>query len=216
MKHIYLNLKRFDIPTEAGGVNRIASPAEWGPYIVSHTQDQLAAYNPKDVEFAMFFPEAHLIGAVSARKADSALKIGPQSVLGQDTAVGGNFGAFTSNRTGNAMKAIGCDAVLIGHCEERRDKLSIIAEGKGTDAAAVNRILNKEIKAAIAAGLDVLYCIGENADEQPRWQEVLKEQLTVGLEGVDKSKVTIAYEPVWAIGPGKIPPDADYIRKIAS
>ena len=74
MKHIYLNLKRFDIPTEAGGVNRIASPAEWGPYIVSHTQDQLAAYNPKDVEFAMFFPEAHLIGAVSARKADSALK----------------------------------------------------------------------------------------------------------------------------------------------
>ena len=76
MKHIYLNLKRFDIPTETGGVNRIASPAEWGPYIVSHTQDQLAAYNPKDVEFAMFFPEAHLIGAVSARKADSALKIG--------------------------------------------------------------------------------------------------------------------------------------------
>ena len=64
--------------------------------------------------------------------------------------------------------------------------------------------------------MDVLYCIGENADEQPRWQEVLKEQLTVGLEGVDKSKVTIAYEPVWAIGPGKIPPDADYIRKIAS
>ena len=68
MKHIYLNLKRFDIPTETGGVNRIASPAEWGPYIVSHTQDQLAAYDPKDVEFAMFFPEAHLIGAVSARK----------------------------------------------------------------------------------------------------------------------------------------------------
>ena len=182
MKHIYLNLKRFDIPTETGGVNRIASPAEWGPYIVSHTQDQLAAYNPKDVEFAMFFPEAHLIGAVSARKADSALKIGPQSVLGQDTAVGGNFGAFTSNRTGNAMKAIGCDAVLIGHCEERRDKLSIIAEGKGTDAAAVNRILNKEIKAAIAAGLDVLYCIGENADEQPRLAGSLKEQLTVGLK----------------------------------
>lgn len=47
MKHIYLNLKRFDIPTEAGGVNRIASPAEWGPYIVSHTQDQLAAYNQR-------------------------------------------------------------------------------------------------------------------------------------------------------------------------
>ena len=56
MKHIYLNLKRFDIPTETGGVNRIASPAEWGPYIVSHTQDQLAAYNPKDVRVCHVFP----------------------------------------------------------------------------------------------------------------------------------------------------------------
>ena len=45
---------------------------------------------------------------------------------------------------------------------------------------------------------------------------LIEEDETVGLEGVDKSKVTIAYEPVWAIGPGKIPPDADYIRKIAS
>lgn len=216
MKHIYLNLKRFDIPVADGGVNRIAAPAEWGPYIVSQTQDQLAAYNPEEVEFAMFFPEAHLIGAVSARKEGSALKIGPQSVFKQDTAAGGNFGAFTSNRTGNAMKAIGCDAVLIGHCEERRDKLSIMQEAGCEDTAAVNRILNQEVKAAIAAGLTVLYCIGENSEEQPRWQEVLKEQLVTGLEGVDRSKVAIAYEPVWAIGPGKIPPDAEYIQMIAS
>lgn len=216
MKHIYLNLKRFDIPVSAGGVNRIAEPAEWGPYIVRNTQDHLAVYDPQEVEFAMFFPEAHLIGAVEARKEGSTLKIGPQSVFGQDTAVGGNFGAFTSNRTGNAMKAINCDTVLIGHCEERRDKLSIMQEAGCSDTEAVNRILNREVKAAITAGLDVLYCIGENSDEQPRWQEVLKEQLLTGLEGVDKSKVTIAYEPVWAIGPGKIPPDADYIRMIAS
>lgn len=216
MKHIYLNLKRFDIPADNGGVNRIAPLAEWGPYIVNNTQDALAAYKPEDVEFAMFFPEAHLIGAVSARKADSALKLGPQSVFEQDTAVGGNFGAFTSNRTANAMKAIGCDVTLIGHCEERRDKLAIMNEAGCGDTKAVSRILNREIRAAMAAGLDVLYCIGENADEQSRWQEVLKEQLLTGLDGVDKSHVTIAYEPVWAIGPGKTPPDADYIQMIAS
>lgn len=41
MKHIYLNLKRFDVPTEFGGVNRIAPVAEWAEYIVKNTQDEL-------------------------------------------------------------------------------------------------------------------------------------------------------------------------------
>lgn len=216
MKHIYLNLKRFDIPVAMGGVNRIAPMTEWGPFIIRRTQDGLNAYDPKEVEFAMFMPETHLLGAVAARKEGSPLKIGCQGIHREDTAVGGNFGAFTTNRTGNAMKAVGCDAVLIGHCEERKDKLGIMAEAGCGDTAGVNRILNKEIKAAIAAGLDVLYCIGENGEEQARWQEVLREQLLTGLDGVDLSHVTIAYEPVWAIGPGKIPPDADYIRMIAA
>ena len=41
MKHIYLNLKRFDVPTELGGVNRIADMKEWGKYIVENTQEEL-------------------------------------------------------------------------------------------------------------------------------------------------------------------------------
>ena len=84
-----------------------------------------------------------------------------------------------------------------------------------TDTAAVNRLLNQEVRRAVEAGLTVLYCIGEKAEEQERWQEVLKEQIETGLEGVDRAKVVIAYEPVWAIGPGKIPPDQAYITKIA-
>lgn len=216
MKHIYLNLKRFDIPTELGGVNRIAPISQWGSYIVEHTQDALEKYSKDQVEFTMFFPELHLLEAVKARKKESALQIGSQGVYRQDTAVGGNFGAFTTNRTANAMKAAGCTAALIGHCEERRDKLEIMQEAGCTDPDAVNRILNQEIRAAIAAGLQVLYCIGENSEEQDRWQEVLGNQLRTGLKDVDVSKVTIAYEPIWAIGPGKIPPDAPYIQKIAS
>ena len=81
--------------------------------------------------------------------------------------------------------------------------------------SAVNRLLNKEIKCAMDAGLKVVYCIGETSEEQPQWEQVLGEQLSVGLDGVDKSKVVIAYEPVWSIGPGKTPAGKDYITKIA-
>ncbi len=215
MKHIYLNLKRFDIPKEYDGVNNIANPGEWGKYIVENTKDQLNKYDKNEIEFVMYFPEAHLLGAISALNENGILQIGCQSVFREDTANGGNFGAFTTNRTGNAMKAIGCTGTIIGHCEERKDKTGILSEAGVTDTDAVNRILNKEIKAAIAAGLHVLYCIGESADEQKNWQEVLSKQLSIGLDGVDKSKIAIAYEPIWAIGPGKTPPDREYIEKIA-
>lgn len=215
MKHIYLNLKRFDIPPELGGVNRIAPIQNWGAFVVTQTQDQLTQFDPNQVEFVQFLPEAHLLAAVSALKVGSPVQIGSQGVYREDTAVGGNFGAFTTNRPANSVKALGANATLIGHCEERRDKAGILAETGVVDPAAVNRILNKEVKAAVAAGLSVLYCIGETSEEQERWQDVLSEQLSIGLADVDPSKVVIAYEPVWAIGPGKTPPDRTYIEKIA-
>lgn len=216
MKHIYLNLKRFDIPKELGGVNSIAPIGDWAKHIVSNTQDLLKKYQDDDIEFTMYFPEAHLIQAVGALSENSPVKIGSQSVYRDDTSVGGNFGAFTTNRTANAVKAIGCTSTMIGHCEERRDKGGILAEAGVSDTKAVNRILNQEIKNAIQAGLSVVYCIGESSEEQSRWQEVLKEQLETGLDGIDTSKVTIAYEPVWAIGPGKTPPDQEYITMIGT
>lgn len=216
MKHIFLNLKRFDIPKEYGGVNRIAPVRDWGRYIVSSIQEQLKQYDGDNVEFAIYVPEAHVIAAAEARCEGSLMKVGCQSVFQDDTSAGGNFGAFTSNRTGNAMRAAGCETTLVGHCEERNDKAGILAEAGVTDTAAVNRLMNREIKAAIKAGLSVLYCIGESAEEQERWKAVLKEQLDTGLAGVDKSKVTIAYEPIWAIGPGKTPPDAEYITMMGT
>lgn len=216
MKHIYLNLKRFDIPKELGGVNSIAPIGDWAKHIVSNTQDLLKKYQDDDIEFTMYFPEAHLIQAVGALSENSPVKIGSQSVYRDDTSVGGNFGAFTTNRTANAVKAIGCTSTMIGHCEERRDKGGILAEAGVSDTKAVNRILNQEIKNAIQAGLSVVYCIGESSEEQSRWQEVLKEQLETGLDGIDTSKVTIAYEPVWAIGPGKTLPDQEYITMIGT
>ncbi|MBO5504803.1 MAG: triose-phosphate isomerase [Lachnospiraceae bacterium] len=215
MKHIYLNLKRFDVPVELGGVNRLAPLQEWGRTVVEGTQDALAQYDPAEVEFVQYLPEAHLLGAVAALKKDGILQIGSQGVYRMNTAVGGNFGAFTTNRPASIVRAMGCTSTLIGHCEERNDKKGILAEAGVTDTAAVNRLLNREIKCAQAEGLTVLYCIGETSEEQPEWEKVLGEQLDVGLEGTDKSKIVIAYEPVWSIGPGKTPADAPYIQKIA-
>ena len=215
MKHIFLNLKRFDVPVALGGVNRIAAMNEWGSYIVKNTQEALKKYDPSQVEFVQYFPEAHLLNAVSARCEGSPVQIGCQSVYRMNTAVGGNFGAFTTNRPVSAMKAMGVKATIIGHCEERNDKMGLLAEAGVTDTKAVNRILNQEIRLAVENGMTVLYCIGEKDTELDRWDEVLREQLEIGLDGVDKSKVVIGYEPIWSIGPGKTPAGKDYITKIA-
>ena len=215
MKHLYLNLKRFDVPVSYGGVNHLCGVEKWGAYIILHTQEALKIYDPAEVEFVQYFPEAHLLGAAAARCEGSPVKIGCEGVYRMDTAVGGNFGAFTTNRPAAAARALGCTDTLIGHCEERNDKSGILAEAGVKDTAAVNRLLNQEIKLAIARGLNVLYCIGEKSEEQAEWQKVLGEQLEIGLDGVDKSKVVIGYEPVWSIGPGKKPADKDYITKIA-
>ena len=215
MKHLYLNLKRFDVPVEYGGVNRIAPLKDWGGYIVSHTQEGLKHYDPSQVEFVQYFPEAHILGAVGARCEGSPVQVGCQGVYRMNTAVGGNFGAFTTNRPASIAKAMGCTSTIIGHCEERNDKAGILAEAGVTDTAAVNRLLNQEIRLAVEQGLTVLYCIGEKSEEQDRWQEVLGEQLSTGLSGVDTSRVVIAYEPIWSIGPGKTPAGKEYITKIA-
>ena len=215
MKHIFLNLKRFDVPVSLGGVNRIAPVQEWGGYIVRSTQEKLKQYDPSEVEFVQYFPEAHLLNAVAARCEGSPVQIGCQSVYRMNTAVGGNFGAFTTNRPVSIMQAMGVGYTIIGHCEERNDKMGILAEAGVTDTAAVNRILNQEIRLAVENGMKVLYCIGEKDTELDRWDEVLRQQLEIGLEGVDKTQVVIGYEPIWSIGPGKTPAGKEYITKVA-
>ena len=214
MKHLCLNLKRFDVPAALGGVNRLAVGPDWAKRIVSGTREALEAYR-EAARFPMYFPEAHVIAAAATAGEESPIEVGCQSVYRQDVAPGGNFGAFTTNRPAAAMKALGVRSTIIGHCEERADKLGILQEAGVTDTKAVNRLLNQEIRCAVNQGLTVTYCIGEKAEERENWQEVLREQIAIDLENVDRSGIIITYEPIWAIGPGKTPPGADVIAPIA-
>lgn len=116
------------------------------------------------------------------------------------------------------MAELGCSWTLIGHCEERMHLRSVMAEAGADPAAiepAVDRILAREVRAAQAAGLKVLFCMGERTEEQDAWDQVLTRQLEGGLAGAAKDGLRIAYEPVWSIGPGKTPADAPYIAKVA-
>ena len=215
MKHIYVNLKRFDIPDCYGGVNSIAPIKNWASYIIENTQAKLEKYTG-NAEFTMFFPELHLIQAIERCKTSPWLQIGCQSVFWKDTTIGGAFGAFTGSRSAHAMQAAGCQTVIVGHCEER-GKLSEIMQMAGClKPHVINDILNQKIRRATEADLKVLYCIGETADERDNWANVLKEQICVGLDGIKKDHVVIAYEPVWAIGPGKTPPNREDIKKVGT
>ena len=212
MKKIFINLKRFDIPRSLGGISFSDSILDYGKNVVDGLRTN---YSKNLSELVVFFPEAHLITATKAKKDDDIIAVGCQGVFREDVVFKGNFGAFTTNHTAISMKAIGCQYVLIGHTEERKDKAGILMAAGVEDMVAVSKILNSEVKCAISAGLKILFCVGETMDEMKNQEQVISDQLRVGLENIDLSQVTIAYEPVWAIGPGKTPPDRDYIQKTA-
>lgn len=214
-KYLYLNLKRFDVLREFGGVNGDTDIKNWSSNIIKKVLEPLKKIKAKsDVEFVMYLPELHLFNALEA--ADDTLSVGCQGIFYENVSKGGNFGAFTTHRVAAAMKQIGVKDVIIGHFEERKDKNNLLYMAGKEDKTLVNKILNKEIALAIEAGISPLYCIGESLEErQTSWKEVLKLQIEEGLKDIDLSKVKIAYEPLWAIGPGKTPATAEEIKEVA-
>jgi triosephosphate isomerase len=104
-------------------------------------------------------------------------------------------GAFTGEVSCQMLKDVGCKNVLIGHSERRH----VIKE--------TNELISKKLIAAIEAQLLPIFCVGELLEERKagKTEQVVKEQIQKGMAGitVEKAKVvTIAYEPVWAIGTG--------------
>lgn len=120
----------------------------------------------------------------------------PISLGAQDLAAEQGPGAFTGEVSGAMLADIGCGYVIVGHSERR----TLYAE---TDAVVVEKF-----KAAQAAGLVPILCVGENLEQREReaTDAVVSGQVSAVIDalGIEVfSKAVIAYEPIWAIGTGK-------------
>lgn len=144
----------------------------------------------KDVD-VMIAPNFASLSAVRDAIKGSVIKLGAQNMNENEK------GAFTGEISADMLLDLGVEFVLLGHSERRH----IYKES--------NELINKKVKVALAKGLKPVLCIGELLEEREagKTNEVNKTQLVEGLKGVsaaDMAKVVIAYEPVWAIGTGKV------------
>jgi len=141
------------------------------------------------VDIAVCPPFVYL-QSVAKALGDSGIAMGAQDVYFE-----GN-GAFTGEISCEMLEDVCCTYVLCGHSERRH----VIGE--------TDELINTKLKAALAAGLKPILCVGELLEEREaaKTDEVVTGQTKKGLAGVsadDMANVTIAYEPVWAIGTGK-------------
>jgi triosephosphate isomerase len=105
-------------------------------------------------------------------------------------------GAYTGEISASMLKAVGCEYVILGHSERRQY------------FGETDEVINKKVKKVLSEGLQVILCVGETLQEREAGitQKVVEAQVRGTLNGVSESDmkfITIAYEPVWAIGTGK-------------
>jgi len=152
--------------------------------IVAGSQ-QLAGERAKILLCPPFVYIPAVVNAVSA----SRVAVGAQDMYFEQK------GAFTGEISAAMLKDIGCSYVLCGHSERRH----VIGEP--------DELINKKVSAAILGGILPILCVGELIEERKanNTTEVVTRQIKKGLAGLGEAKasaVTIAYEPVWAIGTG--------------
>jgi len=162
-------------------------PAE-GSALAAEIDKMLSTVDVSDVDVVVC-PPFTVIPAVAEALRGSKVKVGAQNVHWAES------GAFTGEISAEMLKSIGVEYVIIGHSERRQY------------FGETDETVNKRLKAALAAGLLPIVCIGELEIERKenRTEAVLAEQIRGGFAGIsaeDMAKVVVAYEPVWAIGTG--------------
>jgi triosephosphate isomerase len=146
--------------------------------------DGMGAEERVSVTLCPPFPYLALVGEILN---GSRVALGAQNLYPEKE------GAFTGEVSPTMLLDLGCKYVILGH-SERRHKLG------ESDA-----FVNQKVRVALAAGLDVILCVGETLEQRKanRTEALLDRQLTCGLADVPADTLTrlsIAYEPVWAIG----------------
>jgi len=141
-------------------------------------------------EYVVFVPAPYLRD-VTSLCADTLLAVGAQNMYYE------NQGAFTGEISPLMVKDCKAAFILIGHSERRH----IFHE--------TDEDVNKKVKAALVHGLQPMICVGELLEERENSEtlKVLERQVKGAFMNIDKSdmpKISIAYEPVWAIGTGKV------------
>ena len=140
-------------------------------------------------EVVICVPFTNLETAVSLTEGTN-IKVGAENVHFEKS------GAFTGEISADMLTELGVEYVIIGHSERRQY------------FGETDETVNKRTKAALAAGLKPIVCVGELLDEREAGitEEVISTQVKLGFAGIsaeDMKKTIIAYEPVWAIGTGK-------------
>ncbi len=155
-----------------------------------------------NVRLAVCPPYVYLKGAAEVL-AGSNIAVGAQNMYVEDK------GAFTGETSAAMLLDVGCRLVILGHSERRH----VMGE---SDA-----FINRKVLKALEVGLEPILCVGEKLEQREAGQteSVVTGQLRAGLEGVSAeqmAQVTIAYEPVWAIGTGKTasPEQAEEVHKL--
>ncbi|MFO0985285.1 MAG: triose-phosphate isomerase [Planctomycetota bacterium] len=148
-----------------------------------------AAASLGGVEVAVF-PPFTLLADVAAELRGSPVAVGAQDLHAED------FGAFTGSVSAPMLKDVGCVSVIVGHSERR--------QLAGDDLPLVRR----KLAAALRHGLRPILCVGEQLAQRDRGEteRVVAEQVRSALAGSSQGQLaalTIAYEPVWAIGTGR-------------
>jgi triosephosphate isomerase len=167
----------------------------WKMFTTAATAQQLAAAVVRGlgaeqrVQVAVCPPFPYLSRIAEALRG-SAVALGAQNLYPEKE------GAFTGEVSPTMLVDVGCRYVIVGH-SERRHKLG------ESDA-----FINQKVRAALAAGLQVIFCVGETLQEREanRTEMFLERQLLHGLAnltGDHLNSLVIAYEPVWAIGTGR-------------
>ena len=148
-------------------------------------------------------PPYTAIAAVKESVKGSPILVGAQDCSALET------GARTGEVSVTMLKELGVDVIILGHSERRQFH------------GETDKLVNEKIKLALKHGFEVIYCNGETLAEREAGQAeavVIRQtkEAFAGLSEADLAKITIAYEPVWAIGTGKTatPQDANAIHKV--